>query len=457
MEIPKAILDSPGYRGASFIVERLRGNGFEAYIVGGAPRDLLLGVAPLDYDVATSARPEQVRALFEKTVPVGEKFGVVLVLLDEGEFEVATFRTDADYPDGRHPSVVRFSAPREDALRRDFTVNALMFDPMERKIIDFVGGREDIRARLIRTVGDPEERFSEDHLRLIRAVRFAARLDFRIEEKTLEAIRKLAPAIARVSVERVGVELMKILTGPRAGKALDLLSKTGLLRHILPEVESMRGCEQPPNYHPEGDVFTHTCIMLDLARSPSPSLALGILLHDVAKPVTFRRTPERIRFDGHCEIGAEMAERICKRLRLSNALTERVKYLVANHLKIKDAPNMRPARLKRLLREEGFEELLELYRLDSLASHGNLEAYKWCRRAAEQLSREEVSPPPLLRGRDLIEMGYRPGPIFKKILDAVETAQLEGEIATPEQARRFVLEKFPPDESSDRPSGGGCG
>jgi poly(A) polymerase len=443
MKIARNILESPPYRGALAIVQRLRERGHEAYVVGGAPRDLLLGTRPTDYDIATDARPAQVRTLFDKTIPVGEQFGVVLVLLDKTPYEVATFRADGEYLDGRRPTRVHFCAPREDALRRDFTVNALMFDPAERRILDFVSGRRDLRLRRIRTVGDPDARFAEDHLRLIRAVRFAARLDFRIERRTFAAIRRLAPLVAKVAAERLGAEWVKILTGPRAGQALRLLSETGLLAHLMPEAEALRGCEQPPNFHPEGDVFTHTCLMLDAADRPSPALGLTLLLHDIAKPPTQRRTPERIRFDGHCELGAEMAGRIGRRLKLPRAVIERVQYLVANHLRIKDAPNMRPARLKRFLREEGFPELLELFRLDSLASHGDLEGYQWCRRTFEELSREQIAPPPLLTGHDLIALGYRPGPLFKTILTAVETAQLEGELAAPDAARRFVRRRFP--------------
>jgi len=443
MKIAGDILESPTYRGALSIVRRLRDKGFEAYVVGGAPRDLLLGTRPTDYDVATAARPAQVRALFEKTVPVGEQFGVILVMLGQTPYEVATFRADDLYLDGRRPSRVHFCAPREDALRRDFTVNALMFDPVARKIIDCVGGRRDLRERRIRTVGDPEQRFAEDHLRLIRAVRFAARLGFRIERKTFAAIRRRAQLVTKVAAERLGAELVKIVTGPRAGQALRLLSESGLLGHLMPEAEAMRGCEQPPNFHPEGDVFTHTCILLDKAERPSPTLALALLLHDVAKPPTQRFTPERIRFDGHCERGAEMAGCILRRLKMPRNMIERVQYLVVNHLRISDAPQMRPAKWKRFLREEGFPELLELFRLDCVASHGDLRAYEWCRKTLEELSHEQIAPPPLISGHDLIAMGYRPGPIFKTILTAVETAQLEGEIATADQARNFVRRQFP--------------
>ena len=443
MKIAPDILESPAYCGAAAIVRRLRDEGFQAYVGGGAPRDLLLGARPADYDIATDARPEQVRALFERTIPVGEQFGVILVLLNETPYEVATFRADGEYLDGRRPTRVHFCAPREDALRRDFTVNALMFDPVECRILDFAGGRRDLRLRRIRTVGDPDLRFGEDHLRLIRAVRFAARLDFRIERKTFAAIRRLAPAIRKVAAERLGAEWVKILTGPHAGQALRLLADSGLLAHLMPEAEAMRGCAQPPNFHPEGDVFTHTCLMLGKADRPSPTLALALLLHDIAKPPTQRFTAERIRFDGHCELGAEMAGRICRRLKLPRAVIERVQYLVANHLKIKDAPNMRPARLKRFLREEGFPELLALFRLDTMASHGDLETCEWCRRTFEQLSHEEIAPPPLLSGHDLLAMGYRPGPLFKTILTAIETAQLDGELSTADEARALVRRQFP--------------
>jgi len=449
VRIEQDILRSPAYRGSVAIIQRLRDAGFEAYVVGGVPRDLLLGVPPTDYDIATDARPEKIRALFEKTIPVGQQFGVVLVLLDQtgqtGQttYEVATFRSDGEYLNGRRPARVRFCAPRDDALRRDFTINALMFDPIKRRIIDFVGGRRDLRARRIRTVGEPEQRFAEDHLRLVRAVRFAARFDFHIERRTLAAISRLAPLITKVSAERLGAELIKMLTGANAGKAVRLLSSTGLMAHLLPEIEAMRGCQQPPNYHPEGDVFTHTCLMLDLAERPSPALALALLLHDVAKPPTQRHTAARIRFDGHCEMGVEMAGRICRRFKLPRAVIERVQYLVLNHLRIKDAPNMRPARLKRFFREEGFAELLELFRLDTLASHGDLRPYKWCRKKFEELSHEQMAPPPLITGHDLIAMGYQPGPVFKTILTALETAQLEGKLNTADEARNLVRRTFP--------------
>jgi len=443
IDVPPDIAQSPGYRGAKEIVRRLREHDHTAYIVGGVPRDLLLGERPVDYDIATDARPDTVRTLFPRTFAVGEQFGVVVVLLDNMPFEVATFRSDAEYIDGRRPVAVHFSSPREDALRRDFTVNALMFDPLTREVIDYVDGRRDLERRVIRTVGDPAHRFAEDHLRLIRAVRFAARLDFALEERTRAAIAPLAPMIARVAVERVADEILKILTGPRAGRALRLLADLGLLAHVLPEAQQMIGVQQPPNFHPEGDVFTHTCLMLDLADRPSVTLALGLLLHDIAKPQTQRCTPERIRFDGHTELGAEMAGRICRRLRLSRAITERVEYLVLNHLRFKDAPNMRPARLKRFLREPAFHELLELVRLDTLGSHGDLEAYEWIRAKMHELSQEQIAPPPLLTGRDLIAMGYRPGPLFKEILTQIETAQLDGEIATPEEARQFVAHHYP--------------
>jgi poly(A) polymerase len=443
IEIPNDILTSTTYQGATAIVDRLRRNGFTAYIVGGAPRDLLLGCRPYDYDIATDARPPQIRDLFARTIAVGEQYGVMVVVLDAHSYEVATFRADDVYEDGRRPIAVHFSAPREDALRRDFTVNALMFDPVAREIIDYVGGRRDIEERRIRTVGDPEARFREDHLRLIRAVRFAARLDFEIEAQTRAAIPPLAHLVTRVSVERVADELVKILQGPRAGWALQTLSETGLLKHILPEAERMRGVAQPPNFHPEGDVFTHVCLMLELAEKPTVAVALALLLHDIAKPATQRHAPDRIRFDGHVELGAEMAADICRRLRLSRAIAERVEYLVANHLRIKDAPQMRPSRLKRFLREPGFAELMELFRLDTLGSHGDLETYEWVKRKSEEIPAEEIAPPPLLRGDDLIAMGYTPGPIFKEILTAVETAQLEGELHTPEEAREFVRRNYP--------------
>ena len=423
---------------AKAVVVRLRDAGFAAYFVGGCVRDLLLGRAPKDFDVATSARPDEITALFPRSDLVGAHFGGVLVR-EEGELvEVATFRKDAEYADGRHPESVSFDAgPREDALRRDFTINALLLDPLTDEVIDFTGGRADLAAGVIRAIGDPEQRFREDHLRLIRAVRFAARFGFAIEPATFSAIRKLASSIRSVSAERVREELARILTENGARRGFELLDATGLLAEILPEVAAMKGVEQPREFHPEGDVWAHTLLMLEGLRDPSISLALGVLLHDVGKPPTFR-IAERIRFDGHVEKGVEIAHRILTRLRFPNQVQEEVEALVANHMKFMDVPRMRESTLKRFMRQPDFEDHMELHRLDCLSSHGGLENYEFIRAKQRETPPEHFKPAPLLTGDDLIAAGYKPGPAFKKILREVEDAQLEGKIATKEEAFKLL-------------------
>lgn len=428
---------------AEEIVRRLRGEKFQAYFVGGCVRDLVMGREPADYDVATDAMPDEVLKLFPDSLTVGARFGVVVVPREAGDVEVATFRSDGRYADGRHPEDVRFAkTPEEDVRRRDFTVNGLLFDPVKKKVVDHVGGQADIRRRVVRTIGDPAERFAEDRLRMLRAVRFSARFDFALDPAALEAIRKLAPEIRTVSAERVRDEILKILTEGRARRGFELLEEARLLGEVLPEVKAMQGVAQPPEFHPEGDVWTHTLMMLEGLRSPSATLALGVLLHDVGKPRTFS-VRERIRFDNHVEVGAAMAEEICGRLRLSTRHTERVVELVRHHLRFKDFPQMRRSTQMRFLRLEGFGEHLELHRLDCLSSHRNLSNYEMARRLLEETPAEEVKPPPLVRGEDLIERGYAPGPVFKKILQAVEDAQLEGKIRSREEAMRLVEEQFP--------------
>jgi poly(A) polymerase len=380
--------------------------------------------------------------LFPKSERVGAHFGVALVHEGGAHVEVATFRSDHSYTDGRRPDFVHFeSNPSEDVLRRDFTINALMQDPVTGEILDFVGGREDLKLRRIRAIGDPETRFREDHLRLLRAVRFAARLEFEIEERTFEAIRRLHELIRRVSAERVRDELVRILIEGGARRGFELLDATGLLNEILPEVAAMKGVEQPPEYHPEGDVWTHTLMLLDGLRNPTPTLALGALLHDVGKPATFR-VAERIRFDGHVEAGVRLAHGILTRLRFSNDQIRQVEALVANHMRFKDADRMKPSTLKRFLRLECFEEHLELHRLDCLSSNGRLENYDLVLRKWKEMPEEEIRPKPLLTGHDLIAAGYRPGPDFGKMLAAVEDAQLEARIHTREEALAFVRERF---------------
>ncbi len=428
---------------ATGIVRRLRKQGFQAYLVGGCVRDLVMGREPKDYDVATDATPEQVVKLFPDSLTVGAQFGVVLVPREAGNVEVATFRSDARYADGRHPTEVRYAkTPEEDVRRRDFTINGLLYDPLKDRVLDYVGGQADLRSHRVRTIGDPVERFSEDHLRMLRAVRFAARFRFALDPAAQEAIRKLADQIRSVSAERVRDEILKILTEGQARRGFELLEETGLLGEVLPEVKAMQGVQQPPEFHPEGDVWTHTLIMLEGMRQPTPTLALGVLLHDVGKPPTFT-VRERIRFDNHVEVGAKIAEAISGRVRLSSRDTERVVDLVRHHLRFKDFPNMRRSTQLRFLRMDGFEEHLELHRLDCASSHGDLSNYELARRMLEETPAEEIKPEPLVRGGDLIAQGYVPGPLFKTILQAVEDAQLEGKIRNREEALQLIAERFP--------------
>jgi poly(A) polymerase len=431
---------------AAEIVDRLKAHGYQAYLVGGCVRDLLLGLEPRDFDVATGARPEEVVSLFPNARLVGAHFGVVLVTSGSEDVEVATFRSDHAYLDGRRPTAIEFETdPRQDVLRRDFTVNGLLMDPASREVLDFVGGRRDLEARLIRAIGDPDTRFAEDHLRMLRAIRFAARLGFGIEPATFEATKRLRGKIGLISAERIRDELGCILTEGGARRGFELLDASGLLAEILPEVAAMKGVEQPPEFHPEGDVWTHTLMMLEGLRSPSPTLALGALLHDVGKPPTFRLA-DRIRFDGHAEVGAGMAVQILGRLRWSNREIRQVESLVANHLRFKDVRKMRESTLKRFLRQEGFAEHLELHRLDCAMSHRLLDNYEFVKRKSEELPREALKPRPLVTGHDLIAAGYHPGPAFSRMLAAIEDAQLEGQVGAREEALAWVRARFrPPD------------
>jgi poly(A) polymerase len=431
-------MDARG-RVATDIVRRLREAGYETYLAGGCVRDLLLGREPDDWDVATAAPPEAVRKLFRRTVPVGAQFGVILVLEGDAQFEVATFRSDDAYVDGRRPTAVRFGSAEEDAQRRDFTVNALFQDPLTGQVIDYVGGQADLRAGVIRAIGDPAARIREDRLRMLRAVRFAARFGYTIEAATLAAIRAAASSVTDMSAERIGEEIVKMLVEGRANRAFVLLDDTGLLSVVLPEVAAMQGVEQSPDHHPEGDVWTHTLLLLSqLPAGASETLAFGCLLHDVGKPGTAeRREDGRITFYGHPERGATMAVAICQRLKRSRSTWERVEYLVRNHLRLVHAPEMRLSTLKRMLAEEGFEELLTLARIDALAASGSLEHVLFCERRRRELE-ATVKPPRLLGGEDLKAMGLAPGPRFGQILRALETAQLEGEVTTREDALRWV-------------------
>jgi poly(A) polymerase len=418
---------------AGEIVRRLRRAGHEAYLAGGSVRDMLLGRTPVDYDIATSATPDEVRALFPRTVEVGAAFGVIRVEADDGEYEVATFRTEGPYLDGRHPSSVRYATAREDALRRDFTINGLFYDPETGGVQDFVGGRADLKARIIRTIGDPQARFAEDHLRMLRAVRQAAELGFEIAPETLAAVGGVREELRTVSAERLRDEMVRMLTGPDPPRGLALLRDTGLLEIVLPEVAAEIGVEQPEAFHPEGDVFEHTRLAVGQLRHPSVALAMATLLHDVGKPGTFRRA-DRIRFDRHDEVGAAIARRVMERLRFSRREADRVTDLVGRHMIFKDVPHMREARLRRLLAEETFPELLELHRADCLASHGDLSTYEWVRERLARIADEPLAPPRLITGDDLIVLGLRPGPQIGEILRSVEDARLEGRVRTRDEA-----------------------
>jgi poly(A) polymerase len=453
---------------ATSIVQTLRQQDYEAYLVGGCVRDLLLKREPKDYDVATNATPEQVMRLFPETYAVGVQFGVVLVPLPESEraatsadsahdgstqdgsthpaaVEVATFRSDIGYSDGRHPDEVRFSRePREDVARRDFTINGMLLDPVTGEVLDYVGGRDDLNAGIIRTIGEPEHRFAEDKLRMLRAVRFAARFEYTIDPATFAAVRKLAHEIAVVSRERVRDELTRMLTEGHARRAFLLLDESGLLPHVLPEISAMKGVEQPPEFHPEGDVFVHTLLVLENLPLPCPAtLAWGALLHDVGKPPTFRVAPDRIRFDNHVEVGVKMAEEICRRLRFSNDDTGQILALVDNHMRFGHVSRMKQSTLKKFLRLSNFDEHLALHRADSLASHRNLATYEFVRQKREEIPPEKMRPSPLVTGDDLIAAGHKPGPRFREILDAVEDAQLEGRLPSRDAALDFVRREFP--------------
>lgn len=430
------------WRGALEVCRVLSDAGHRALLAGGCVRDLLLDVAPKDYDIATSARPEAVAKLFESVVSVGAAFGVQIVIRAEGNYEVATFRRDGPYTDGRHPSRVEFLGEEEDAKRRDFTINGLFFDPETEAIVDYVGGQADLRDGVLRAVGNARARFEEDHLRLLRAVRFAARLGFAIEMKTREAIVEGAASIQKTSAERVRDELTKMLTEGSAKQAFELMDETGLLAEVLPEIAQMKGVEQPPEYHPEGDVFVHTLLLLDALKDATATLAFGALLHDVGKPRT-QTYEDRIRFNLHDKVGARLTEKICGRLRMSNHDTERITWLVEQHMRVATTPQMRESKLKRLVREDGFNELLELFRIDCIASHNKLETYQWLKDYADNLQPEEVRPQRLLTGRDLIAMGYRPSALFKEILITLEDAQLEGQITNTEEARTIVRRRWP--------------
>jgi poly(A) polymerase len=460
------------FEAALKIVAALRAAGYEAYLAGGCVRDLLLGREPADYDVATSATPNVVLEMFPRTFGVGAHFGVVLVADADADTEreesrgekpvteVATFRSDGAYSDGRHPDAVRYTlSAEEDVKRRDFTINGLLLDPdlaadsvaspqaLRLAVLDFVGGLADLDAGILRAIGQPFRRFEEDQLRLLRAVRFAARFGFELEAGTATALSALAPRIHAVSRERVRDELTKMLTEGKARRAFEFLYETGLLTEVLPEIARMKGVQQPPQFHPEGDVWIHTLMLLDqLEPGCSPTLAWGALLHDVGKPPTFRVAPDRIRFDGHVEVGVAMGAEICRRFRFSNEDTRQILALIENHMRFADAPRMKASTLKRFFRLENFPEHLALHRMDCMAAHANLDIWNFVRESYAAMPEEAVRPKPLVTGRELIAAGYTPGPRFKEMLQAVEDAQLEGAIATADEGLALIRARFERDE-----------
>jgi len=429
---------------ARSIVRKLRGAGHVAYYAGGSVRDLLRGQIPKDIDVATDARPEAVQKMFSRTYAVGAHFGVIVVLEDGFQFEVATFRSDGIYLDGRRPTEVHFATAAEDAARRDFTINGMFFDPEANEVIDFVGGRADLQAHLIRAIGDPGQRFAEDRLRMLRAVRFATVLEFEIEPSTWDAVVAHASSIEEISAERIREELVRIFMSPLRARGWDLLDASGLLGVILPEIEALKGCEQPPQFHPEGDVFKHTRIMLDLlSKEASLPLVFSVLFHDIGKPPTSSVDENgRIRFNGHDRVGAEMTEAVMQRLRFSRAEMDATVEAVRQHMVFKDVPNMRVAKLKRFMARATFADELELHRVDCESSHGMRENYDFLRQKREEFANEPIIPPPLVRGDDLLALGLKPGPKIGEILEAVETRQLEGVLRDREEALEWIKREY---------------
>ena len=427
---------------AIHVVQKLVSAGHQALLAGGCVRDALLNKEPKDYDVATSARPEQVTRLFPGAHTVGAHFGVVIVKRGEHHIEVATFRKDGTYSDGRHPDSVEFSGAEEDAQRRDFTVNGLFEDPLKGEIIDYVGGRTDLQAKVLRAIGDPEARFMEDQLRLMRAVRFATVLGFEIEPHTWAAVCKLSPRLGSVSIERLRDEFTKIMLHPNRVRGFDLMVESGLMKELLPEILVLQGCEQPPQFHPEGDVYVHTRLMLSLLPAEvSLSLVLSVLFHDIAKPATQTVDENgRIRFNGHDQLGAMMTADILKRLKYPNHVIEPAVEAVANHMIFKDVPKMRVSRLKRFMARPGFEDEMELHRVDCLGCHGFLDNYKLLREKQVEFASEPLIPPPLINGRDLMSHGIQAGPSLGKLLLAVQNLQLEGRLTTREEALAWALE-----------------
>ncbi len=438
----------PRFAEARELVRHLRDHGYQALLAGGCVRDHLLGVPAKDFDIATDARPDDTLRLFPGSIPIGKAFGVILVKGAHADYEVATFRKDAGYEDGRRPVSVTFSSDREDAQRRDFTINGMFLDPLSDEVIDYVDGRSDLTAHIIRAIGDPALRFGEDYLRMLRAVRFASVFGFRIEPQTFEALQANAGAIVNISAERVQQELSRILCeSPRPGDAVTLLDQAGLLRPILPEVADLKGVEQPPQFHPEGDVFVHTMLMLNLMKDPSRPLAYSVLLHDIGKPSTFRIGPDRqggtrIRFDGHDQAGAVMAEAVLARLRLPRRESEAIVHCVRNHMKFMHVPDMRSSTLRKLIGAPTFPVELELHRLDCLGSHGDLSTYEFLLDEQKRLAAEPVLPDPWITGRDLIRLGMKEGPAIGRILKLAYEQQLEGAVSSREELLAWAAAKI---------------
>ena len=407
-----------------------------------------MGVEPHDYDIATSARPEEVQKIFDRTFAVGAHFGVVVVVYASDQFQVASFRSDGVYLDGRHPESVTFATPEEDAQRRDFTINGLFYDPIREQLVDYVNGQRDLAAKLLRAIGDPAARLREDRLRLLRAVRFATTLEFEIEPETWAAVRESAAFIRDVSAERIREELVKIFLSPNRVRGFDLLDASGLMKEVLPEIDRLKGCEQPPQFHPEGDVFVHTRIMLGLLpREVSLPLVMSVLFHDIGKPPTFAVDPDgRIRFNGHDKVGAEMTEALMSRLRFTRAEIEATVEAVANHMVFKDVQQMRVAKLKRFMARPHFDEEMELHRVDCTSSHGALDNYDFLKAKREEFANEPLIPKPLINGGNLMAIGFAPGPRFSEILEAVQSRQLEGTLKTAEEALQWVKAEFGPRE-----------
>ena len=441
---PHPMKASPMEKTAREIAAHLRESGHIAYFAGGCVRDIVRGQTPKDFDIATDAKPENVQKLFPRTYAVGAHFGVILVLENGFQFEVATFRSDEAYIDGRHPSAVHFSSPEEDAKRRDFTINGMFYDPVAEEVIDFVGGRADIAAKVVRAIGDAAQRFAEDRLRMLRAVRFATVLGYKIDSQTWDALVANAASVNKISAERIREELARIFLSPNRMRGWDLLDSSGLMRAILPEIDAMKGCKQPEQFHPEGDVFEHTRLMLQfLPEKVSVPLVFSVLLHDVAKPRTaVVDETGRIRFNGHDRIGAEMTEEIMRRLRFSGAEIDATVEMVRQHMVFKDVPKMRVAKLRRFMARPTFDDELELHRVDCEGSHRMLDNYEFLLRKRDEFANEPIVPPPLVRGDDLIALGLKPGPKFGEILEAIETRQLEGNLRSREEALDWLKREY---------------